>query len=133
MAQIVDISFPAVPNFPNGGMSYEQRYQNELNNILRLYLERLTAQLQALSGNTGGAYLKFPNGAFHQDGYTTLTTAIPNASSTANIVVASTAGFGEIIPGTILIGQELIRYTGKTATTFTGITRSVYGLSLIHI
>jgi len=90
MAQIVDISFPAVPNFPNGGMSYEQRYQNELNNILRLYLERLTAQLQALSGSTGGAYLKFPNGAFHQDGYTTLTNAIPNSSSTATIVVIRT-------------------------------------------
>jgi hypothetical protein len=60
MAQIVDISFPAVPSFPNGGMSYEQRYQNELNNILRLYLERLTAQLQTLSRNTDGAYLEFP-------------------------------------------------------------------------
>lgn len=61
MAQIVDLSFPAVPNFPNGGMTYEQRYQNELNNILRLYLERLTAQLQALSGEDGGFYLQFPH------------------------------------------------------------------------
>lgn len=61
MAQIVNISFPAVPHFPNGGMSYEQRYQNELNNILRLYLERLTAQLQALSGTGGGFYLQFPH------------------------------------------------------------------------
>jgi hypothetical protein len=41
-------------------MSYEQRYQNELNNILRLYLERLTAQLQTLSRNTDGTYLEFP-------------------------------------------------------------------------
>jgi hypothetical protein len=31
--------------------------------------------------------------------------------------------------GTILIGKELISYTGKTATTFTGITRSQYGSS----
>jgi hypothetical protein len=61
MAQIINLSFPAVPNFPNGGMAYEQRYQNELNNILRLYLERLTAQLQALSGDDGGFYLSFPH------------------------------------------------------------------------
>ena len=71
------------------------------------------------------ALLRFPNGAFHQDGYTTLTNAIPNSSSTATIVVGSTAGFASA--GTILIESELIRYTGKTATTFTGITRSVYG------
>jgi hypothetical protein len=43
-------------------------------------------------------------------------------------VVGSTANFASA--GTILIGQsELIRYTGKTATSFTGITRSIYGSS----
>lgn len=61
MSQITDLSFPAVPHFPNGGADYDQRYQNELNNILRLYLERLTAQLRALSGGDGGFYLKFPH------------------------------------------------------------------------
>jgi hypothetical protein len=108
---------------------YESRYQEQLNNALRLYFNTIDNFSQQFTNNSGGAYLKFPNGAFHQDGYTTLTNAIPNSSSTANIVVGSTAGFGEIIPGTILIGQELIRYTGKTATTFTGITRSMYGSS----
>ena len=85
--------------------------------------------MASLLSPAGGGLLQFPNGAFHQNGYTTLTNAIPNSSSTATIVVGSTAGFGEILPGTILIGQELIRYTGKTATTFTGITRSVNGSS----
>lgn len=76
---------------------------------------------------TYGAQIQFPNGAFHQDGYTTLTTAIPNSSSTADIVVASTAGFASA--GAILIESELITYTGITSTTFTGITRSQYGSS----
>jgi len=31
--------------------------------------------------------------------------------------------------GTLIINKELISYTGKTATTFTGITRSQYGSS----
>jgi hypothetical protein len=117
------------PNLPIPTTEYERAYFDEFTKQLRLYFNTLDNNIASLLSNTGGSYLKFPNGAFHQDGFTTLTTAIPNSSSTANIVVGSTAGFGEIIPGTILIGQELIRYTGKTATTFTGITRSVYGSS----
>jgi len=94
---------------------------------LRLYFNQIDNYTRALASNIGGALIRFPNGAFHQDGYTTLTNAIPNASSTANIVVASTAGFASA--GTILIEQELIKYTGKTPTTFTGITRGAYGSS----
>jgi len=104
---------------------YEAKYQEQLNNALRLYFNTIDNFSQQFTNNTGGAYLKFPNGAFHQDGYTTLTNAIPNGSSTATIVVGSTTGF--LDAGTIFIGRELISYTGKTATTFTGITRSEYG------
>jgi hypothetical protein len=39
--------------------------------------------------------------------------------------VASTADFPS--SGSLLIGHELIKYTGKTATTFTGLTRSHAG------
>jgi hypothetical protein len=110
-------------------VEYDQRYVDSLTSILRQYFNTIDNFTQPFSSNTGGAFLQFPNGAFHQDGYTTLTNAIPNSSSTATIVVASTAGFGEILPGIILIEDELITYTGKTATTFTGITRSQYGSS----
>jgi hypothetical protein len=70
------------------------------------------------------ALLRFPNGAFHQDGYTTLTANISN-NSTTPIQVTSTAGF--LSAGAIQIDAELIKYTGITSTTFTGITRGVYG------
>lgn len=71
------------------------------------------------------ALFRFPNGAFHQDGYTTLTANISN-NSTTPIPVTSTDGF--LPSGTILIGNELINYTSKTATSFGGtITRGVYG------
>ena len=76
-------------------------------------------------GSTGGAFLQFPNGAFYQDGVTTLTTGISNVSTT-DIVVDSTADF-VLSAGGIIIGTEIITYTGKTATTFTGITRGAYG------
>jgi len=73
---------------------------------------------------TFGAQIQFPNGAFHQDGYTTLTANMSN-NSTTPIQVTSTTGF--LSAGALIIGSELIRYTGKTATTFTGITRGAYG------
>ena len=46
-------------------------------------------------------------------------------SSVTTIVVNSTTGFGAT--GIILIGSELITYSGKTATDFTGCTRGVNG------
>jgi hypothetical protein len=95
--------------------------------VLRIYFNQLDNAFSTLLDSTGGKFINFPYGAFHQDGYTTLTNAIPNSSSTATIVVGSTDGFASA--GTILIQKELISYTGKTATTFTGITRSQYGSS----
>ena len=119
---------PAPPNLPLGTQEYERRYQDQFANVLRLYFNQLRNSLAELFGTNGGKYIQFPNGAFHQDGVTTLTTGFSN-SSTADIVVASTSQFSS--SGTILIGAELIGYTGKTATTFTGITRNVYGTSSV--
>jgi hypothetical protein len=118
---------PQQPRLLAAPMQYDAQYQEQYSNALRLYFNQLQNFNQLFTTNTGGALLQFPNGAFHQDGYTTLTNAIPNSSSTADIVVASTAGFASV--GSILIESELITYTGKTATTFTGITRSQYGSS----
>lgn len=115
------------PNLPLAPMEYSPRYHEQQNNVLRLYfsqIDNLVKQLNTASDTSG---LRVPYGAFHQDGYTTLTNTIPNSGSTATIVVGSTANFASA--GTILIQKELISYTGKTATTFTGITRSQYGSS----
>lgn len=58
-------------------------------------------------------------GSFFYDDTTTLTSDISNSDAT--IPVASTTGFSSA--GAIFIGAELITYTGKTATSFTGCTR----------
>ena len=55
---------------------------------------------------------------------TTLSAAL-NSSNT-NVTVVSTTGFASG-NGSILIDQELIRYTGNTATIFTGSTRGANG------
>jgi hypothetical protein len=118
---------PKAPNLLVAPVDYRQQYIDQLNNALRLYFNQIDNGMASLLSPSGGGLLQFPNGAFSQDGFTTLTNAIPNSSSTANIVVASTTNFAS--SGTLLIEEELIGYTGKTATTFTGITRSIYGSS----
>ena len=114
---------PKAPNLPIAPVAYDQRYIDQLTNALRLYFAQIDNFAQPFSSNTGGSLLQFPNGAFHQDGYTTLTANMTN-NSTTPIQVTSTAGF--LNAGALLIENELVIYTGKTATTFTGITRGAY-------
>ena len=111
------------PNLPLATRTYEQQYIDQLNNVLRLYFNQLDNFTTAISTTGGGSNLQFPSGAWHQDGNTTLSANITNVSTTP-IQVASTDGF--LSAGALMIGTELISYTGKTATTFTGITRGVY-------
>ena len=62
-------------------------------------------------------------GSFFYDFSTTLTSAITNVQTT--IPVVTTSGFSAT--GAIIIGAELITYTGITATSFTGCTRGAAG------
>ena len=55
--------------------------------------------------------------------HTTVSSTINDSVTT--VTVASTDGFDD--SGFIRIGTEVIAYTGKTATTFTGLTRGSAG------
>jgi len=112
------------PLLPFAPVQYERGYHDTLNNILRQYfntLDNFIAQLNAGALNT----LALPQGAFFQDGVTTLSAGISNSATT--IPVVSTANFQNT--GAIIIGSEVIAYTGRTATSFTGCTRGQYGSS----
>lgn len=73
----------------------------------------------------GPADINTQYGAFYYDDSTTLNGGISNTATT--ITVVSTSGFSTT--GAIIIGSELITYTGKTGTTFTGCTRGAAGSS----
>jgi len=118
------LSFPASPNLPVAPGEWNEQFQNQFSNVLRLYFNQLSGLLRELGNTQGGYHLNFPYGAFHQDGVTTLSANITNVSTTP-ISVASTESFPA--SGWILIGSEIISYSGKTTTTFTGITRGVLG------
>lgn len=64
-------------------------------------------------------------GSFFYDFSTTLSGAITNIQTT--IPVVTTSGFSSV--GAIIIGAELITYTGITPTSFTGCTRGAAGSS----
>ena len=116
---------PALPNSPE---TYSKAEFDKFNNVLRLYFNQIDNYLgrfQTSTGTVDGSSLQFPNGAFFQDGTTTLTTGISNVSTTP-IVVGDTSGFA-LATGAIIIESEIITYTGKTPTSFTGITRGAYG------
>lgn len=111
------------PSLPLATKQYSPQYQDQLNNVLRLYFNRLNAILSQLETSASTAVLQVPYGAFHQDGATVLSANITNTSTTP-IQVTSTDLFAP--SGALLIEDELILYTAKTATTFTGITRGAY-------
>lgn len=118
MAEVTSVSLPAVPNFPNGGLDYEQRYQNELNNILRLYLERMRASLATVVGPDGGSYLQFPHIAASDT-----TDQLASASNTPTLVMWDTLESGLAFT---------LNPTGSATPENTGIYKITYSLQFVN-
>jgi hypothetical protein len=124
VTESIQLTRTRAPTLPLAPVQYDRAYHDTFNNILRQYfntLDNFIAQLNAGALNT----LALPQGAFFQDGVTTLSANINNAVTT--IPVVSTTGFQNA--GALLIGAELITYTGKTPTSFTGCVRGQFGSS----
>ena len=71
---VYQVRAPALPTQPN---EYDQRQQDQFQNALRLYFNRLDDYLAKLSnsGGSGGSQLYFPYGAFSSNQTTTANTA----------------------------------------------------------
>lgn len=80
----------AAPNLPLAPTVYERQYQDQLNNVLRLYFNRLDAildQLKTGSGSIDGSGIRLPYGAFSSDQDQTTT------SNTATLMTLNTTDF----------------------------------------
>lgn len=119
-----EINRVVAPRLPTAPTAYEARFHDQHSDVLRLYFNRIDAILSQLETKATTATLLVPYGSFFQDGVTSLAANMTN-NSTTPISVTSTAGFAP--SGGLLIEDELITYTALTPTTFTGITRGVYG------
>ena len=91
------IIVPEPPNLPLAGDMYTRQYLDQLNNVLRLYFNRLSNALSLVTGNEGGQYLSFPYGAFLDT-----TTQTAAATSTAYAVkFNTTTSSNSVTAGTV--------------------------------
>ena len=83
----VNLRPPQQPRLPAATNDYDINYQNQLNNVLRLYFNQLDNSLTALLNSNGGAYLRSPYGAFSDFTNQTAT------ANTATLVALATTDF----------------------------------------
>jgi hypothetical protein len=66
MATIINRYRPVVaPRLPAAPIQYDAQFIEQYSNILRLYFNQLDSLTGALLGESGGRYVRFPYGAFH--------------------------------------------------------------------
>ena len=84
---VTNLRPPQQPRLPAATVDYNLNYQNQLNNVLRLYFNQLDNALTALLNSNGGAYLRSPYGAFSDFTNQTAT------ANTATLVALATTDF----------------------------------------
>lgn len=85
--KITDFTNPVAPNLPLAPIQYDRQFQDQFENILRLYFNQLDNSFGSLLGPSGGKYLKFPYGAFSSDQSQTTT------ANTATLMTLNTTDF----------------------------------------
>jgi len=77
----------APPALPQPGDDYNRAYQDQLNNVLRLYFNRLNSLLGQLTATADGSGIRLPYGAFSSDQDQTTT------ANTATLMTLNTTDF----------------------------------------
>ena len=94
---------PKSPNLLVSPQDYDRLYQEQVNNALRIYFNQLDNTLQTLlSNDPGGAYIRFPYGAFED---TTVQTAPAN---TAQVIRFNTTDYSNGVS----LGSHTAVFTG---------------------
>ena len=72
------LKVPPAPRLPSAGNVYTRLDQEQLTNILRLYFNQLSGNVQSIAGANGGQYVECPNGLFFATADQTF--ALPNTA-----------------------------------------------------
>lgn len=108
MARSTQISQIANPALPLATQQYDRQYQDQFNNVLRLFFTRASTTLNLLTGDAGGQYVDCPNGLFFNTAEQTFAlanTAYPLAfnatylSSNVQLVSGSTSKIEVLVSG----------------------------------
>ena len=83
----VDLNRVTAPNLPRAPAQYNAQYQEQFNNVLRLYFNRLDNLFSQLTSSSGTEGLIFPYGAFSSDQDQTTT------ANTATLMTLNTTDF----------------------------------------
>ena len=94
-----EINQVAAPNLPLAPTEYNRQYADQLNNVLRLYFNRLDAILGQLKTSSGGAGIRLPYGAFSD--FTSQTATV----NTATLMALNTTDFSNTV--TLVTGSKL--------------------------
>jgi len=89
----------AAPNLPLAPREYDAQYIDQLNNVLRLYFNRLDALTSQLMTSSGGAGIRLPYGAFSD--FTSQTTT----ANTATLMGLNTTDFSNTV--TLVTGSKM--------------------------
>ena len=120
------------PNLPVGTSQYETRYQDQLNNVHRLYYNQVDNVTQNLLGPLGGQYISFPHIAASDS-----TDQYATATNTPTVVKWNTLdsglGFTLNAPGSatcLATGVFKITYSAQIANTANAVHDAVFWLKL---
>jgi hypothetical protein len=118
------------PSLPVPPLEYDQKQQDQFENVLRLYFNRLDTSLYALSANTGGKLLGFPHIAASDD-----TNQYAGGNNTPTVVKWNTldSGIGWTLsaPGSATPDQTgiyKITYSAQLANTANAVHDAVFWL-----
>jgi hypothetical protein len=115
------INFPSPPNLPLSPLQFDSRYQEGLNNVFRLYFNRLSGTLQNVLGPNGGQYIDCPNGLFFNTAdqtFAATNTAYPvvfNATYLNNAVALQTGSTSKVEVS--ISGVYNFQYSGQLLST----------------
>lgn len=118
---MIYLDSPQPPNLPYAPREWNPEYQEQLNNVLRLYFNRLSNATQFLLGPNGGQYVDCPNGLFFNTAdqtFSVANTAYPvvfNATYLNNAVALQAGSTSRI--EVAIAGIYNFQYSGQLLST----------------
>jgi hypothetical protein len=121
-----ELSRITAPSLPLATKEYSQQYIDQLNNVLRLYFNRLDNLLAQLQASSGGAGIRLPYGAFSSDQDQTTT------ANTATLMTLNTTDFtnGVTISSSRITVANAGIYNLQFSTQFENTSNAIHDMSI---
>ena len=89
VSNVTSVRNTVAPNLPIAPVEYNQQYQDQFGNVLRLYFNQIDNYTLAYAGTAGGQYIRFPYVSASDN-----TAQYATANNTPTIVKFDTLGYG---------------------------------------